>query len=101
MSKTDQSQCRVVLGVAYLYAGEIGDVVKVLGDKGEGEGEVPRIFKEMVHLTRGVALLRLGKGREGVADINRALVTNPQSYKVTVSSKEKILSLIDVFTVTF
>ena len=87
MSKADKSECKVVLGVAHLCAGEVGDVVRLLGDKEEEEG-IPRIFREVVYYTRGVALLRQGRSRAGLTDINRALVSNPQSYKVAVKYTE-------------
>ena len=79
VTKTDQSECRIVLGVAHLYAGEEGEVVRVLG---EWAGQVPGIFQEMVYYMRGVANLRLKRNKSGLADINRSLVTNPRSYKV-------------------
>lgn len=82
MTKTYRMECKVVLGVAHLYAGNLGDVVRVL-EEGEGEDErIPRIFKEVVFRVRGVAQLKLGQSRAGLADVNRALVTNPDCYKV-------------------
>ena len=78
MTKTDQSECRVVLGVAHLYAGDISDVVRVLSE----EKNIPPIFQEVAYYTRGVANLCLGQYRAGLSDINRCLVANPQSYKV-------------------
>lgn len=81
MTKTDQSECRIVLGVAHLYAGEKEEVVRVLG---EGEGEVPGLFQEMVYYMRGVASLSLGETRSGMVDVNRSLVLNSQSYRVSV-----------------
>ena len=82
MSKGDRAECRVVLGVAHLYAGNYGDVVRVLGEGEREEERIPRIFKEIVFRTRGVAHLRLGQSQSGLADVNRALVTNPDCYKV-------------------
>ena len=84
MTKTDQSECRIVLGVAHLYAGQKEEVVRVLGE-GEGEGEGPGLFQEMVFYMRGVASLSLGETRSGMVDINRSLVLNSQSYRVSVS----------------
>lgn len=84
VTKTDQSECRIVLGVAHLYAGEEEEVVRVLGE-GEGEGEVPGLFQEMVYYMRGVASLSLGETRSGMVDVNRSLVLNSQSYRVSVS----------------
>ena len=86
MTETDQSECRIVLGVAHLYAGEEDEVLKVLGE-GHGAGQVPRLFQEMVYYTRGVASLCLGQNKSGLEDINRSLVANPQSYKVRVFSQ--------------
>lgn len=72
----------MVLGVAHLYAGNYGDVVRVLrGEEGEEE-RIPHIFKELVYHTRGVAHLRLDQHHAGLADVNRALVINPDCYKV-------------------
>ena len=81
MTETDQSECRIVLGVAHLYAGEEDKVLKVLG-AGHGAGQVPHLFREMVYYMRGVASLRLGQNKSGLEDINRSLVANPQSYRV-------------------
>ena len=79
MSNTDQSECKVVVGVAHLHAGQPGEVVKVLG---EDVGQMPCLFQEIAHYIRGVANLILGRGKAGLADINRSLATSPQSYRV-------------------
>ena len=81
VTETDQSECRIVLGIAHLYAGEEDKVLKVLG-AGHGAGQVPRLFHEMVYYMRGVASLLLGQNKSGLEDINRSLVANPQSYRV-------------------
>ena len=88
VTKADQSESRLVLGAAYLYAGDISDVVRVLENEededgvGERRGTIPQMFEEAVWYMRGVAKLQLGHMKEGLCDINRSLVINPLSYKV-------------------
>ena len=79
-SRTNQSECHIVLGVAQLRAGEVREAVRVLGDM--AEERVPRMLREIVYYNRGVAKLRLGLCREGLADMSRALVVKPESYRV-------------------
>ena len=84
MTENDQSECRVVLGVAHLYARQLAEVVKVLGGaEQKGAGQMPRLFRELSHYMMGVANLCLGHSREGLAEVNRSLILNPESYRVS------------------
>ena len=46
------------------------------------EGGAPLFRREAMFYLRGVARLKMGQGRAGLADVNRALVINSASYRV-------------------
>ena len=99
MTENDQSECRVVLGVAHLYARQPAEVVKVLrGAEQKGAGQMPRLFRELSHYMMGVANLCLGQSREGLAEVNRSLILNPESYRVSFDTNSHTHTLTHTHT---